>query len=230
MSTPFWTSEPGVLLDKKHIGEIWPKEGMTSAEKLNAISRLVVLLSIVGFAVSRSVNVLITAAITLGVIVLLHTVRKSGAHGKAAKTVREAFANPKAYSEASHMFQPPTSNNPVMNVLPTQIMEDPLRKPAAPAFNPEVEVAINKYAQDNAVIGLADGDPAAAADLDKRLFQDLGDQFQFDQSMRPFYATASTQIPNDQGAFANFCYGDMISCKENNAVACIRNNARYTNP
>ena len=67
--------------------------------------------------------------------------------------------------------------------------------------------------------------------LDSRLFKDLGDNMIFDQSMRAFYATPNTQIPNDQKAFAEFCYGDMISCKEGNAFACARNGsaARWTN-
>ena len=50
--------------------------------------------------------------------------------------------------------------------------------------------------------------------IEDKLFKDLGDNFQFEQSMRNFYATANTTIPNNQGEFANFCYGDMISCKE----------------
>jgi len=63
--------------------------------------------------------------------------------------------------------------------------------------------------------------------LDSRLFRDLGDNFDFDQSMRSFYATANTSIPNDQTAFADFLYGDMISCKEGNAFACSRENPRW---
>ena len=38
-----------------------------------------------------------------------------------------------------------------------------------------------------------------------------------------WYATPNTTIPNDQDGFANFCYGDMISCKENNGMACMQN-------
>jgi type III restriction enzyme len=47
--------------------------------------------------------------------------------------------------------------------------------------------------------------------------------------MRPFYSNPGTTIPNDQGAFADFCYGSMISCKEGNAFACARNLSRHTN-
>jgi hypothetical protein len=37
-----------------------------------------------------------------------------------------------------------------------------------------------------------------------------------------FNATANTQIPNDQKSFAEFCYGDMTSCKEGNEMACTQ--------
>ena len=69
------------------------------------------------------------------------------------------------------------------------------------------------------------GDP----NIDERLFKDLADAYDFDNSMRTFYATANTKIPNDQDAFAEFCYGDMISCKEGNGFACVKDNYRYTN-
>lgn len=45
--------------------------------------------------------------------------------------------------------------------------------------------------------------------------------------MRQFYSTANTTIPNDQGGFAEFCYGDMISAKEGNMFASVRNNPRH---
>jgi hypothetical protein len=61
--------------------------------------------------------------------------------------------------------------------------------------------------------------------ISDKLFRDLGEQFVFEQSLRPFYSNASTTIPNDQSAFADFCYGNMISCKEGNLFACARNNA-----
>ena len=56
-----------------------------------------------------------------------------------------------------------------------------------------------------------------------KLFQDLGDKFTFDRSMRQWYSTPNTQIPNDQGSFADWCYGDMKSCKEGHELACTRN-------
>jgi phospholipid N-methyltransferase len=63
--------------------------------------------------------------------------------------------------------------------------------------------------------------------IDKKLFQDVTDNLELEQSMRQFYSTANTTIPNDQTSFAEFCYGDMISAKEGNAFASVRNNPRH---
>ena len=65
--------------------------------------------------------------------------------------------------------------------------------------------------------------------IKNRLFQDLGDNFVFNQSMRNFYSTPSTTIPNDQKGFAEFCYGNMSSCKEGDTIQCSKNNRRLGN-
>ena len=66
-------------------------------------------------------------------------------------------------------------------------------------------------------------------DIADKLFKDLGEQYVFEQSLRPFHSNPSTTIPNDQQAFAEFCYGSMVSCKEGNPFACARNLTRHTN-
>jgi hypothetical protein len=113
-----------------------------------------------------------------------------------------------------------------MNVLLTEIADNPDRKPAAPAFNASVDRDITKKTIDMVKKNFQD------PNIDVRLFKDLGDSFTLDQSMRTWYATPNTQIPNDQGGFADFCYGDMISCRDetNNEAACTRNMPpRWTN-
>ena len=35
----------------------------------------------------------------------------------------------------------------------------------------------------------------------------------------------NTKIPSNQKGFAEFCYGDMPSCKEGNEFQCTKNNA-----
>ena len=51
-------------------------------------------------------------------------------------------------------------------------------------------------------------------DIEKKLFQDLGNNTAFDYSMRNFYSTANTEIPSDQKSFTEYLYGDMKSTKD----------------
>jgi len=98
----------------------------------------------------------------------------------------------------------PTKQNPIMNVMPT---DSPQRQPAEKAYLPDVEKKINDYVKEN-----------ANTHVDNNIFKDLGDEMELNHSMRQFYPTANTTIPNDQKSFGNFLYGDMQSNKENHFV------------
>ena len=67
----FWLYNPLNLFDKNHILELWPTEGMELELKLNAITRLILLLTILGFALTKSVKIVITSVITLIILVIL---------------------------------------------------------------------------------------------------------------------------------------------------------------
>jgi hypothetical protein len=234
MTTPFWFNQPSILLKQTDIIEIWPAPAMSADRKLNAITRLILLLTLFGYLVTRKGKFIITGLITLVVIVLLHHIQKS----KIKNTGKEGFVNAELYKnyemyndnnvfqENKQNFTEPAITNPAMNVLLTEIADNPERKPAAPAFNASVDKEITKKTID--MVKKNFQDPT----IDVRLFKDLGDSFNLDQSMRTWYATPNTQIPNDQGGFADFCYGDMISCRDetNNEAACTRNMPpRWTN-
>jgi hypothetical protein len=244
MTSVFWTSRPSILLQNDKLGELWPSPKMTADEKQNAMTRLVLLLTLIGYAVSKSINVLVTGAVAIGIIIFLNRVTRiqgkekskesfsNAAKGTLAKRNEKTATNPYVGLENGEevQFVMPTKNNPMMNVLLPEINENPYRNPAAPSFDPVVEEDINKEVQNNTVDSLADGIPEKSNEIDERLFRDLGDAYQFDQSMQRFYTTANTQIPNDQKAFAEFCYGDMPSCKAGDSIQCIKNNARQVPP
>ena len=53
-----------------------------------------------------------------------------------------------------------------------------------------------------------------AQSKNNKLYKNLGDNLNFENSMRNFYTMFNTQIPNNQKEFALFCYGDMPSVKK----------------
>ena len=224
MTIPFWTNHPGILINKNYILDLWPSNTMSETQKMNAISRLIILLTCLGFVFSYSVKLLATGIITLGVIIFLQHNQKNKNKRKdiVKNIVNEGFTNPNLYKELQSGFTKPTPANPMSNVMLPEIQDNPTRKPAPPAFIPIVEKEINDSTKE--MIKMIN---PSNPDIDQRLFKDLGDNFTFDQSMRNFTTTPNTQTPNDQKAFAEYCYGDMVSCKDGDVLACERNVQRH---
>jgi hypothetical protein len=237
-ATPFWLSEPTILFNKKHITDIWPNSTMTNMEKLNSISRFVILASLLGYLITLNIGLIFVCIITLGVIAILYHVQSNKSKddektkdkelpSSSSKKVKENFTNSILYNEVKDDYTNPKQNNPMMNVLVPEIVYNPTRNEAAPAFNAEVEKKINNNTKDYVVETTFSDESAKQKEYIKRkLFSDLGDSYMFDHSMRNFYTNPNTTIPNDQEGFANFCFGDMISAKEGNEFALARNMPR----
>ena len=240
-TTPFWLNEPTILFNKKQISEIWPNQNMTNMEKLNAISRFVIVASLLGYLVTLNFRIIFVCILTLGVIAILYHVQSNqkkveektggaaggGAGATSSTKVKESFVNSALYDEVKNDYTKPKENNPMMNVLLPEISYNPKRNEAAPAFNVEVEKDINKNTKDYIVDTTFSDETAKQKEhIKRKLFSDLGDSYSFDYSMRSFYTNPNTTIPNDQAGFANFCFGDMISAKEGNEFALGRNQPR----
>tara|TARA_A200000113_G_scaffold191016_1_gene179563 strand:+ start:535 stop:1224 length:690 start_codon:yes stop_codon:yes gene_type:complete len=218
MQDTFWLNDPTILFNKDSVGQVWPAPAMSTNEKLNAITRLVILLTILGYLVTGNFRVIITGVVTIIAVALLKYLKRDDDIKQNIKNAaKEGFATLDRETLAKMRMETPTADNPMMNVLLPQIQDNPNRPAAAPAFNPVIVEDINKKTQEMVVNNFDD-----KKGIDERLFKDLGDSFQFDRSMIQFNATANTTIPNDQKSFAEFCYGDMISCKEGNEIACTQ--------
>ena len=163
--------------------KLWIEETMSFNEKLNAITRLVLVLTVIGFVTTRNAKIPVACVITLGVTTFLW-------YSKRFQT--EGFENSKLTDE---IFSKPTEKNPLMNVT---YADDPKRPRAAPSFDPQIEHEINEKTK----MMITKGDE----EMEDKLFGSLGDDAQFKHSMRAFHPTANTQIPNDQEAFLKFCY------------------------
>jgi len=249
---PFWMNDPTILLNKNYLGEIWPTPLMTYEQKLNSITRLIVVATVLGYFITFSIKLLISGIITIIIIVVLYQFRKEKIT-KAMLQSKEGFdvngnVIPELYNENPNVetnvkapititnpetldtylkadFQEGTKKNPFSNVLLTDYLDDPNRKAAPPAFNVDVDEEITKKVK-KSVQFMNPG----IKNTNKQLYSSLTDQFYLDQSNRSFFSTANTKIPNDQGAFANFLYGDMPSGKEDTEegkIQAVKDNYRY---
>ena len=164
MSTPFWINKPSILINQEYMLQFWPTEKMTSNEKLNSISRLVIILTIIGTLLVQSFRMIITGIITLFAIVFLYYLKKNKENKKESFTSLESIRK---------SFVTPTPKNPVMNVALTDYTEQPQRNSAAPAFNPLVEEKINETTQSFIVSQFDNCNPTEKESIHARLFQDL---------------------------------------------------------
>lgn len=228
----FWSDDPNILLQKDYIFEFYPVDTMTYEQKLNAISRLVILVTVITFMLTKSLRILVISAITLFSIFILYFYQeKRLKKERKSPEIHEGFDEPGiAYLTQNnipipeHAFSKPSINNPFSNVMLPDYDYNPNKKPAPPAYSSD----INQDILYNAKQLVIDSNPDQP-DIADKIFKDLGDNLNFEQSLRPFNSNPSTTIPNDQAAFADFCYGSMVSCKEGNLFACARNLARHIN-
>jgi hypothetical protein len=240
MTIQFWTNDPTILFNKEYILELWPTADMCYEQKLNSISRLIILLTILGYILTMSKRIIAVGCLTLLIIFVLYSIRKQ----KITKDMLEGFNvqgnevtgmfdnKPKSYVNPVTLdavlrteFKEGNKKNPFSNVLLPQINDEPDRKAAPPSFNVDVDEDITKNVK-KAVQMLNPG----IKNTNKQLFGDLWQQFQLDQSNRVFYSTPNTRVANDQGAYGQYLYGWMPSGKESTpegAFARVQDNYRY---
>lgn len=218
----FWIYDVSVLANKNHLLEIWPYQYLSMERKFNSISRLIIYLTILGYFFSKQLNVLVAGFITLLVFITLYHVQKTnkkeGFSGENKKDGQNSNFE-KGASDFKNIMKDkytlPTRKNPLMNVMMDDYKYDNKRKPAAPAYNNSIEKNINKVSKN----------PLLSDSLtnNSKLFRDLGDNLNFEHTMRNFHTMPNTQIPNDQRSFAEFCYGNMASCKDGDDISCSKN-------
>ena len=228
MATTFWSNDLTVLINK----ELWPTQRMTFEEKMNSISRLVILMTLLGFVFTRNIQLLIICIITLAIIFTLYKVRKQqfvsseGFKNNLTTNNNKTTTNPVTLDTVLRSdFHPTTKQNPFGNVLLTDIGDSPNRKAAAPSFNPDVYDDIN-----NSVKKQTQMLNPTIVNTNKQIYGDLYDNYQLDNAMMRFYSTANTRVDSDQGAFAKWLYSDYPSGKEDGvagAIARVRDNPRY---
>ena len=230
---PFWSENPNVLFDSKYFFEFFPVEEMSYEQKLNAVTRTVIILTIVGFITTHQISTIVVGLVTICFIFMMfyyHKVEKENNEIKKniqneTSEIKESFENPvRNFLQENNLpmnpeiFAKPSSVNPFSNVLIPDYDFNPLKKPAPASFNQDTNAEIIKQTK-QFITEVNPGQP----EISGKLYNDLGDQLQFEQGLRQFSSNPATTIPNDQQAFTEFCYGSMVSAKEGNLFALTRN-------
>lgn len=218
-----WLDDPLTLFKKEYITNIFLTNNMSKNTKYNTITRIILLATIFGFILTKSIKILFLSIFALTILSIIYVTGTKNKEGfidepnlyplnKNIHPNQNDLVNATAKYINTKNFTLPTKNNPMMNPTLIDLNEHPNKLEAAPSFNPIVEEKINSEVKKN---------------LDPKLFRDLGDNIEFEYSMQNFYTNPNTKTPNDQKAFAEYCYGGMLSCKEGNEFQCDKKNYRH---
>lgn len=199
----FWTQNTGVLIQTDRLIEFVPTIDMTKDERLNALARLGIYIGIVLTLYLGKAWPLYIPVIGLAFTAFLHKTQpqvKVPPKYPSDETPKTDDPNPFIPSEQPVCI-PPTRNNPFMNVMLNEYVDNPTRPPACEYEDVHEEVENNFH---------------------YNLYQDLGDNmWEKNNSQRQFYTNPNTTIPNEQGKFARACFLTGPTCKTDQS-ACLR--------
>jgi hypothetical protein len=164
---------------------------MSRDEKLNAITRFVILLSLIGYMCINRLIIIVFGLIFIGIIVILYNTNLEG--------MAPYYNN----DNKSEIY----TNNPFNNVLVTDYTFNSGKDEFKEEYTPDLENRINNSIKSSIVEQNSDN-----ADITD-IFKDESDRFGLEQNSRQFYTTPNTTIPNKQDSFLEFCYGTLHSEK-----------------
>lgn len=200
MSEQIWYLDLTHFLTSKNFYHMLPTQDMSLEQKLNALLRFFLYLSIILSLVMVNAKYLFIGIIAAIVSYIIYKFEQRD------RSTAEKFLEDKTLDIVDNQLCTRTTiDNPFMNPSIVDIKYNPERPPACNIESVKERVEAN---------------------FKKRVFKDVNDIWGKDFSAREFYTAPSTTIPNDQEGFAKWLYGEPATCKEGNGLEC-KNNYRY---
>jgi len=174
-----WFEDPKQLIRTDQVLQFWPNNEQTPEDRINAASRFVIYACSIIYITRRDPRIFVLGGTCLSVLYVMYK----------SKMIKETYG---FKSDRNGECQMPTIDNPMANVLMTDYSDNPNR-PSACNYN-QVKPYVKYF-------------------LDDRIPYDSGrsrtpmPQYQRNAAARQFVSTAVSQIPGDQTAFAEWCYG-----------------------
>ncbi len=202
-SDQFWLEDFSILFNKSKISQFFPNAEMTLVEKLNAITRLSIILSIVLYLITKNYNYFFIMILTMLFTVFIYKTQKENMElyfnsvpGSSQNLINEKILDARSEKEIK-----PSVNNPFMNI---SLITDDKTKPSAPRIwnDPQLKKEVEDKYQYN-------------------LYRDVSDIYNKDNGQLNFYQMPSTTIPNEQTAFAKWCFATGPTCKEDSKYCSV---------
>lgn len=177
MSEPLWINDPAILFSPSTWQKFVPTKDMDVSAALNSVVRFTVYFSILLYATSGKSSYLFSIPVVLITTIVFSKLFPT------TRALVETFKVPTLTTN----YTMPTQENPFMNPLLTDIMDDPNRPDAAPITKNSVKREIEKAFQQTS-----------------ELQMDTTDRFDQAQAMRNFATLQNGTIPSDQDGFLKF--------------------------
>jgi hypothetical protein len=233
-SDPFWFDQPSILWQRDRLSEYFPAPNMSWAETLNSLVRASAYIALIlcfWFSSDKPAYILLFALLLTfiiakypGVVSSQLTMATSWLDGLRTKKENEELK----VKEKTKQIQvdqfvgskeqentwkegtiQPTTDNPFMNL---NLITDPYNRAPAPlSYNsPSLQEKIEE-------------------DYSHNLYRDVGDVWNNSHGQLNFNTMPATTMPNDQTAFARWCYATPPTCKEE-GIRCIAYDINPQNP
>lgn len=187
----FWGEHIDVLWQQDRLSEFFPLSHQSLEERVNALSRLIIYVSIV-IAFVRSDGTVIQFGLFLMLVIYVLWKNRGETQATIAEKITESIDKegfePAPVKIDQEACTKPTNENPFMNVL----YGDPANKPP-PCQEPGTQ-------------------ETAANLLRKQLFMDTDDLFDKRANERLFMTTPASKVP-DRDKYANWLIGGISDCK-----------------
>ena len=192
---PFWLNDYKILFYGDRLADFFPTINMTLIEKLNAIFRLSIYLSILLYLFTSKYQYLYIMIIVGLFTCFIFFSQKDNIelYFNSNPNSDDNIVQKNLIEEKENIIEP-TVENPFMNI--NLITDDKEKKAPLPSWN-----------NDNLQKDIEDK-------FGYNLYRDVGDLYGKSNSQREFYTMPSTTIPNNQTSFAKWCYSVGPTCKE----------------
>lgn len=190
----FWANDFSVLYNTDRLVEFFPTSDMTMVEKLNAITRLGIYLGVVLSIIMRNYLYLYITVIIIALTFFIYKFQETNKE-MYLNSDKDSFRNKNnALKLDEKKCTEPTVNNPLMNF---NIIAD--RRDRAKACDSYDSQEVKEKIENK---------------FNYNLYRDVGDLYGKNNSQRQYYTMPATTMPNDQTAFAKWCYNTGPTCKE----------------
>jgi hypothetical protein len=180
MSEQLWVNDPSILFSAQTWQKFVPTKDMDVPAALNSVVRFTVYFAVLLYVGSGKTSYLLAIPFVLVLTIIFSKVFPT------TRDLVETFITPSKVVELKR-YTSPTAENPFMNVLLTEIGDDPNRPDAAPITSNKVKKQVQKAFQQTSDI-----------------YMDTSDRFDQTQAMRTFHTLQSSTVPNNQDGFLEF--------------------------